>query len=458
MRKYLKFQRGNAWIGFLLLLIFVSVLSLSLINSMVVTLSQSRRSEQAAVSQAIADAGIDKALWKLNKTAGLYTGETNTDMTTGVLDITVTNIDANNKSVLATSYIPSKTSPKEVRKVRAKISAESSSDTVSFHYGIQTGPNGITMSNNSYVNGNVYSKGTLTGANNANIYGDVIMSGSTGKIQNITICTGNNATNPTSCDTSKTSRVAKAHTITGSTIYGDAYYISISGSTVKRNSYPSSPDPADQNFPIDTATISDWETAAATGGTVNGYSLTNGASGSLGPKKINGDLTLSNNANLTVTGIIWVTGQINISNSSIVRLDPAVYAQNSGMIVADNPADRTTGGAINLANGIHICGAVTLTQCQNDSIPAGNKSYLMLLSTKTSGTAISVGNGGHAVVYYATDGNISISNNSHVRALTGGGLTLSNNAGIDYDSGLANAEFSTGPGGSWVIKEWQVVN
>lgn len=445
--------KGNAWVGILLMIVLLSGLGLGLIADATMTVAQTKKAQQVVVAQALTDAGIEKAVWKINQNSN-YIGENDIALATGTVDVAVSNIDANNKSVLVTAYVPSKSAPKQIRKIRATISAESNAENVSFHYGVQTGPKGITMTNNTAIFGNVYTSGAITGANHAMIYGDVISSGATGKIDNVTICTAN--ADKTDCDTTKINRFAKAHTITGSTIYGDAYYQTISSTTVKGTSHPGSPDPASQNLPIDATTISNWETTAAAGGTINGYSLLNGASASLGPKKINGNFTIDNNAILTLTGAIWVTGNVTISNSSVIRLDPNVFGTNGSMIIADNPSDPANYGAITIGNGVHICGAVAVSDCQNNTIPAGNKSYLMLLSTNTGNVAINVGNGGNAVVYYATVGSITISNGSHVRALTGGGLSLINNSSIDYDTGLASTEFSDGPGGSWMLKQWQI--
>ena len=58
---------------------------------------------------------------------------------------------------------------------------------------------------------------------------------------------------------------------------------------------------------------------------------------------------------------------------------------------------------------------------------------------------------------YASNGTIDVSNNGTAKALTGYNVNLNNNAVITYDSGLANANFVSGPSGSWSIYSWKEV-
>ena len=266
-------------------------------------------------------------------------------------------------------------------------------------------------------------------SNNALVTGDVIMSGATGKISNLEV-RGN----------------AKAHTIIGSSITNDAWYQVLTSTTVGGTKHPASPDPIDKSFPIPSETITEWEQVALAGGTYEGNMTVSGTSATLGPKKINGNLTLTNNAVVTITGTLWVTGNISLSNNATVKLASS-YGTSSGVIIADNLTDKLSYGKISTSNNVQIQGS------------GAANSYLMLLSTNTGGIsspAINVANNSAAVVYYATTGFLEVSNNAFARAITGGGLNLSNGSKIQYDSGLASTEFSGGPGGSWTIVEWQI--
>lgn len=439
MIKNYKFIKGNAWVGILLLLVFLTTLGLALITEVVATIVASKRSGQIITAQALCDAGIEKAIWKLNETGGGYIGEQDIFFETGTLDIDITNIDNENKSVLATAYIPSKTNTKVTRKIKAKVSALFNETSASFHYGVQVGGLGVTMSNNAKILGNLYSDGVVIGGNGSEITGDAIVSGSSGTItgsgsgQQITV--GHNA---------------KAHNIIYSVIRNDAYYASLQGSTVGGVSYPGSPDPPSVGMPIGQTTIDQWESWAQAGGTINGnYTITGDAS--LGPIKVDGDLLIDTGTghSLTINGVIWVTGNLTIKTDSTIKLSPS-YGGNSGMILADSPNDKTNKGKIVVNNNVVVQGS-------------GNpKSYIMMIATNTgtefTSPAINAGNNSDAVVYYAPTGMIEVSQNALMRAISGGGLHLSNGAQVQYDSGLANSNFSGGPGGSWQLTEWQIVH
>ena len=227
---------------------------------------------------------------------------------------------------------------------------------------------------------------------------------------------------------------AHANTINNCAITGDAYYQVISGSTVGGAQYPNSPDPAIEQMPISESEIADWKVKAEAGGAIGSYSLTNGATASLGPKKINGDLIVSNNADLTITGTIYVTGSISLSNGAKLRLG-ANYGELSGVVLSAGPI-TVSNNAVFYTNG------------------AGT--YLMLLSDAT-GTAVNISNNANTVIFYASRGTINISNNALLKEVTAYQINLSNGAQIIYESGLASAKFSSGSGASWSIDDWKEV-
>lgn len=429
-------KRGSAWVGILIMLVFVITLGLALMTEAVTTITQSRRAKDTLVAQSLCDAGIEKAMWKLNQTSGGYTGEngqSKISLETGDLEIFIQPIDNENKEVRAIAYIPSYTNQKVRREVRAKLSAEFNESNASFHYGIQAGSLGIDIRNNATVNGNVYVDGNVTcSSNNSSlISGDAYASGAGRIISGCKI--GNDAKADYVTNSKVTRNLYYSTSKTGST-YADAYQITQSEL------------PPSQAFPINQTMIDQWKGWAEAGGTTG--SVTVNGTQTLGPKKIDGNLVVNGGATLTISGILWVTGNITIYNNSTVKLAPS-YGVNSGMIFADHPTDKATYGKITVENGATIQGS-------------GNpSSYIMALTTNTKSTtadpAISVANGSTAIVYYATTGMVEVKNTAHLKAITGGGLYLWNNAIVDYDSGLADANFSAGPGGSWQIKEWQII-
>ncbi len=254
---------------------------------------------------------------------------------------------------------------------------------------------------------------------------------------------------------------AKANSITNSKICGDAYYKSIDVSslnflnnpttqvcgtpTTNGTAYPDSPDPAVENMPISQANIDQWKVDAQVGGTISGdYEMISDVF--LGPKEITGDLLMtSNNKTLTVTGTIYVQGNIDIKNGSTIRCDVS-YGASSCLIVA--------GGWIHADNNGTFSGSGT------------EGSFLMILTTIacdgsfSSGCthhngAIDVHNNATGVIFYSPNGKANLHNGVNVTEITAYKLTLDNNAVITYDQGLINTNFSSGPSGGYSVDNWQ---
>ncbi|MDP9249509.1 MAG: hypothetical protein M3M85_03325 [bacterium] len=247
------------------------------------------------------------------------------------------------------------------------------------------------------------------------------LGGLTGLISGITVGTGGVGN-------------AYAHTINNSTIAGTNFCQTGSGNNKACNT--TLPDPTQIAMPISDQNILDWKAEAEAGGTHSGNYVLNSASGSLGPKKVTGNFTVNNNANLTVNGTLWVQGNMDISNNVTVRLSPS-YGTSEGVIVVD--------GTVNIGNNAAFNGSGT------------SGSYLMVLSTSSSASAITLSNNGGAVILYAANGTVNLSNNAGAKALNGKYIHLSNNVVITYDSGLVNSNFVNGPSGGWGISSWKEV-
>lgn len=248
---------------------------------------------------------------------------------------------------------------------------------------------------------------------------DLYIGGITGLISGITIGTGSTGD-------------AYAHTVNNSTIRGTNYCQVGTGNN--KSCTTSLADPVEIGMPISDQNIQDWKDTAVAGGTLVGNYSLNGSNGSLGPRKISGDLMVQNNATLTVNGTIWVTGNVNVSNNATIRLASG-YGSSEGLIVVD--------GTVSIGNNTTFSGSGT------------TGSYVMILTTSNSSGAINLQNNAGAVILYAANGTINVSNNAGAKSLTGYSINLSNNAVITYDSGLANANFSSGPSGAWNVSSWK---
>lgn len=225
--------------------------------------------------------------------------------------------------------------------------------------------------------------------------------------------------------------IAHAHTVNSSTVEGVKYCQSTNNSPACDTSRP---DPVQVPMPISEQNILDWKDEALTGGTYTGNYIVDDTSASLGPKKINGNLIVTNNANLTITGTVWVTGDITISNNAIVQLHSS-YLSSDAVMIND--------GIVDVSNNAVFYGSGTVG------------SYIMILSTSSSSSAITLGNNAGAIVLYAANGTVNVSNNAGAKGINGYYIHLNNNAVITYESGLMDSNFVGGPSGSWNISQWK---
>jgi cytoskeletal protein CcmA (bactofilin family) len=446
-------QRTTSQSGQILLLALVFMV---IVTSLVVSLvgyaaSQIKAHRQAVAREQginIAEAGAELAIWKLNNQAG-YSGETNTSYGNGVYSVTITNLSGTSKLVKVDSYVPNATNPKAHRTVQ--ITTATGTENLGFNYGVQIGAGGLTMDNNSQVNGNIYSNGDIIGANTATVTGDVIVA-TTHQVDNLNI--GGNALARKVTNSTISGNVS-AYTLSGSTVTGNVSADSISDCTVNGNAVYNSRDDCtvvgtsttpndsvpqnqpEEDLPIDQSQIDNWQQEATDGGTVGSQTI-NGTV-SLGPVKINGDLQI--NGTLNVTGTIWVTGSVTTSNGSTLKLDSS-YGSLSGILVA-GVAGSSTAGTVTLSNNSEIRGSGT------------TGSYLMVLSQKSSITsvAIDIANNASGAIYYAGTGLVNLSNNAHGKEITAYKVHLNNGAIVTYESGLGSSQFSSGPAGGWQYLE-----
>jgi len=237
--------------------------------------------------------------------------------------------------------------------------------------------------------------------------------------------------------------------VSGTAAYNSVSNCTIVGAQTTPNTPP--PDPPQIPLPIASSTIQQWKNEAAIGGTCappdcedDGDYDPSGCAISLGPKKIAGDMKLdapcSGGQTLTVTGTIWVAGNIEISNNAKILLASG-YGTQSGVVLSD--------GWIHLSNNGQFAGSGTVG------------SYLMLLSLASGGghhgSAIDLHNNATGAIFYAANGLVWLHNNVTVIELVGRGVHLDNNAILIYEQGLANVKFTAGPTGGYDVKYWKEV-
>jgi len=353
--------------------------------------------QQQAVN--LAEAGVDYAIWQLNANAGnWYDSETEIAVgTTGTFFATATDASANIKNVVVTGYVPNSTSPRQKSTVKTQVVIDT--ETISFNYAVQVGTGGVQMDNNSTITGNVYSNKTgvsISGGNGSRITGSAFAVGTI------------SSPDPTVTGTRHENQAAST---------------------------------------MPTVNYQQWRDAAATGGTTQcSPTCTLSGSGNVGPKKYQGNLTFAASSTYSMKGPIYVTGDVILYNKAKLNLDSS-FGSNGSVIIADGKIFVDNLAEINPTN----------------STPKG---YILVISTSTADTnqvncgvpdvnsnAICIDNNGVNAIFYALEGGATMDNNSGVASLLAKKLFLDNSATMAYQSGLASAQFTTGPGGSWVIRK-----
>jgi hypothetical protein len=236
---------------------------------------------------------------------------------------------------------------------------------------------------------------------------------------------------------------AWGHTVEGASVAGGLYCQT--GLNNNKNCDTSREDPPPQNLPVSDANIEVWKSEALAGGVLNGDQTIGWQGGTLGPVKINGDLNINGGGTLTMTGTVWVTGEITVSGGGKVRLSSS-YEENSGVLLSDDRISLSGGGAL--------------------SGSGEEGSYLMILTTYSSdcengecsgNSAISLSGGAGAVILNAQKGFIDIQGGADINSAAAYEIRASGGAIINYEQGLANPNFTSGPSGGYSINSWKEV-
>lgn len=408
----IKIKNGQAAITAVIFLLFILLSILGAISNL--ALKDARSAERNFRSRTAffsAEAGIEDAVYRLKRGKNVASSFA-ISLNGSISSTTVSNISGGKEVKSTGEFLES------FRSLRSILF--SGGIEADFFYGVQVGAGGISMNNNAVVNGNIYSNGGITGSNGAKILGDAI---SVGEIKDMTIG-------------SSTAGTARALSFSNTVVHGSAC----------PNQYCVVENLPPENFPISQSDIDAWKSVASTGGNCaepqcdnNGnFKITNNEHASLGPKKITGKLEVDNGATLTLTGPLWVLGDVKFSNNCFVEL-PSSYGALSEVIVGS--------GKITISNGCSFSGS------------GNSSSYIMLVSEKNSQTeeVMEVDNNSTGVIYFVPKGKIKMKNNASAKELAAHGIVLDNNAIISYEFGLSNVNFSSGPSGGWSISEWKEV-
>ncbi|MEK9182613.1 MAG: hypothetical protein AAB809_00875 [Patescibacteria group bacterium] len=369
------------------------------------------RSKQSLI---LSESGIEDAYFRLKNVKPIGSS-TSLTLNGNTVTSTITDSGYNEKTISSLGDVNSRQRTNEL--------VLNAGDGVSFNYGIQAGVGGFSIGN-AIVNGNVFSNGTIIGANGATVTGSAVSVEASGLIDNVDVGQGGVGD-------------AISHTVNNSVVSGNLYCQT--GSDNNKACDTSQADPASIPMPITQAMMDDWKSDAELGGTTIG-DVTISSSTALGPRKITGDLAI--NGDITITGTIYVVGNITTNNGAHVTLDGS-YGPTGGIIITD--------GRVTLNNLVEFFGS------------GSSGSYVLLVTTSACPTgcsglnALEILNNVGAILVSAQNGTVHLNNNVELNEVVGNRIIIDNSAEVNYTSGLASTSFTSGPSGGWNIKSWKEV-
>ncbi len=413
------YERGQAVLIAVLFFVFISLSMVLALSAPTLSHLKTSKSLYASLEAfVVAESGMEDVVYRFKKGTDVEEGEI---IVVGEGEANIFILEGGGVGVAEEIRIRSQGVMLEnvIRAVETRLVL---GEGMAFNYGVHAGDEGLKIVNpNAEVIGNVFSNGPISGEDGPKkrIQGSAISAGPAGLIHNIDVYVD-----------------AKAHTLNRSHIERDAFYMQITNTTVSGDMYPDTEPPDKGELPISEEVIERWKDSAEEGGVISGDYVLSAGEELLGPVKIEGDLKISGQAKLKVTGTIWVAGNINMENQAEISLEDGAYGFTSGVVVAD--------GVIELWDGATARGT------------SHERSYLLLLSTY-DGDAIILRDAVDLDVVYTSEGIVVLQDGVDLKSITGYGVRLEDNAVVTYEGGLADAFFSTGPGGGYSIFAWEEV-
>lgn len=394
--------------------IFVIAMSISVMTVGSIQIMGNDRAEREAYL--LAESGIEDALLRLDKGMEM-SSPYSFDSGNGTVNVEVTNIIGGARTIIAEGEVRDR-----VQRVRAVYQIGSTS--ASLHYGAHIGEGGLALDHSgAEIIGNVFSNGNVTGNGGATIVNSLIVAGTNNSVENINVLEN-----------------VESYSCVGASVGGDLVYHENGSDSCSVSGGVSTMDEVTliEEFAIDQDMLDEWRGDAEQGEVITG-DYTVDSDESIGPAKIDGDLNIGNNSTLTLEGTLWVTGTFSPGNNAIVELSDD-YSSLSGVMIVD--------GVAQVSNNVALTGS------------GEEGSFLMLAgaspSMDESNPAVAVNNNADNAILYAPNGVMVVQNNADVVEVLAHRLVV-RNATIEYDVGLANASFSSGPAGGWSVASWREI-
>lgn len=419
--------KGNVMIitTFLFVAITLSI-SLGLVMPVIGAYGAAKTAIKTKASYALAESGIEDTYYRLSNSKNVVTTSTLV-LGSATATTTLTDISATQKQIKSIGVFS------QLNRIASVIVAKAA--TASFPYGAIVGTGGLSMENGQTITGSVYSNGPifLTADNSVNI---------TGAATSVVSIAAQNSSRPINIGTGGVF-TAFAPTVNNVNATGTIYCTTGSGNNKACNTTLGTP--TVQPMPFADATIADFKTQASS--TVVNGNVNYSANATISARKIIGNLQVSGGAVLKITGPLYVTGNLIISNGTI-NVD-ASYGGGSVPVVVDGYINVTSGGTF---NGTGVAGSyivlISTSDCPTSGLCGGNPAIFV-----QGGSNCPVGGTKCTVALVAQNGTVRIDSNTITQQATAKKLELKGSIGLNYSTNLATITFASGSG--WGVTSWQ---
>jgi hypothetical protein len=362
----------------------------------------------------LSESGVEDAFYRIKEGKSISASESlvlgDTTVTT-----TISDIGGGQKEISSLADTNS-----NQRRVKLVLDITQNSVVSLGYSGLHAGSGGVVILDGSTYTGDLYSSGPIEAQGVSTVTGNVVSGGSSGEIESDT--------------TLNIGGDASAHTVKKTNTTGTIYCQSGTGNNKSCNT--SQADPTVSAI-LDLSTeIGDWKTEAQAGGVYTGNLYQDSFTPTLGPYKIVGDLTIGDT--LTLTGPLWVTGDINmISSSSKIKIDPT-YGSADEVIIVD--------GTLWMGNWF------SLPVFEGSGVSGSN---VVVIGTKTGGTSTYLANLSGDVIFYSPDSEIVVYPTSiSLKGIIAKKLQIGGGIGtaVSYVTGVTSLNFDKDTFG---ISSWQ---
>ncbi len=252
---------------------------------------------------------------------------------------------------------------------------------------------------------------------------------------------------------------AYSQTLSGTNVGGSVYSDSISSCMVTGDAYFNTEDdclvggsentptvaPSDPSYltnPISDANINSWKDSAISLGVISSGDYSPEDNEVLPGGVIEGDLNISFGKTVYLLGNVYVKGNVQISGDVSLKvsgLGSRVFVSDGWMYFDSNVlinSPREGNSHIMMLSLARCDENYGFEKCSNDD------------------TSISINNNAVVDIVAAPYGSIDVNNNVQVVSLIGDMLNLKNNIVLNYEQGLTNLNFSSGPSAAWSVESW----